>query len=108
MKTFLFCCTNSFAVDTVKTTLFNFNLPIKYQKWGNNNMVLAVFRSRTETLNFASILRSYGVSCGIINTPRRLNVSCGISVQFNNSNIEIAKSIISRRGFSSFAGFYNN
>ena len=69
-------------------------------------MTLAVFRSKTETLNFASILRSYGVNCIVVNTPRRINVSCGISVQFSKNNLEVAKTIISRRGFSTFAGFF--
>ncbi|MBE7082675.1 MAG: DUF3343 domain-containing protein [Clostridiales bacterium] len=68
--------------------------------------MLAVFRSKTETLNFASILRSYRVPCTIVNTPRSINVSCGISVLFDNKNEQIAKNIISRRGFSTFAGFY--
>jgi len=71
-------------------------------------MMLAVFRSRTETLNFASILRSYGVLCSVVNTPRRINVSCGISVQFSNKDEMIAKQVLSRRRFDTFAGFYSN
>ena len=70
-------------------------------------MMLVVFRSRTETLNFASILRSYGVNCMIVNTPRRINVSCGISVQINARDSAIAKQILSRRRFDTFAGLYN-
>ena len=70
-------------------------------------MVIAVFRSKTETLNFASILRSYGVDCVVINTPRSINVSCGISVKFSSEFSNIAKIIISRRSFATFAGFYN-
>ena len=70
-------------------------------------MMLAVFRSRTETLNFPSLLRSYGVNCSVVNTPRKINVSCGISVQFSNMDLVIAKQIISRRRFDTFAGIYN-
>lgn len=70
-------------------------------------MIIAVFRSRTETLNFASILRSYKINCSVINTPRKINVSCGISVCFNQSDKDTASAILSRRGFSTFAGFYN-
>ena len=69
-------------------------------------MIIAVFRSRTETLNFATILRSYRVSCTIINTPRTINVACGISVKFFKAEESLARSIIARRGFSTFAGFY--
>ncbi|MBQ7884732.1 MAG: DUF3343 domain-containing protein [Clostridia bacterium] len=69
-------------------------------------MMLAVFRSRTETLNFASILRSYGVFCTIVNTPRKINVSCGISVRFSSLNSPIARQILARRRFDTFAGFF--
>lgn len=69
-------------------------------------MLLAVFRSRTETLNFASLLRSYGVRCQVINTPRRINVSCGISVSFSARDESFAKQIIARRKFDTFAGLY--
>ena len=69
--------------------------------------MLAVFRSRTETLNFASILRSYRIYCTVINTPSKLNVSCGISVLFDKKDEFIAKQIISRRRFDTFAGFFN-
>ena len=69
-------------------------------------MILAVFRSRTETLNFASLLRSYRVPCSVVNTPRSINVSCGISVKFGNSDIETAKMVMARRGFTTFAGFF--
>ena len=69
--------------------------------------VLAVFRSRTETLSYASYLRSYGVKCVVVNTPRNINVSCGISVKFPRAELPIAKDIIARRSFSTFAGFYN-
>lgn len=69
-------------------------------------MLLAVFRSRTETLNFASILRSYRVPCNIINTPRNINVSCGISVKFYERDIQMVNQILSRRSFDTFAGIY--
>lgn len=70
-------------------------------------MVLAVFRSKTETLNFASILKSYKVPCSVVNTPRSINVACGISVKFDNYYKQNAMLIISRRNFNTFAGFYD-
>jgi len=69
--------------------------------------MLAVFRSRTETLSFATLLNSYGVYCSVINTPRQINVACGISVKFSKKDELIARSILSRRRFDTFAGFYN-
>lgn len=67
---------------------------------------LAVFRARTETVTFANLLKSYGVNVAIISTPRKINVSCGISVRFNPEEIDKARGIIARRKFNSFAGFY--
>ena len=68
--------------------------------------LVAVFRARTETLSFANILRSYGVPFQIINTPRNLNVSCGISVKFPSTKREIAQQILARRRFDTFAGIF--
>ncbi len=67
---------------------------------------LAVFRARNETITFANLLRSYGVSVMIISTPRQINVSCGISVRFGIEDLDQAKQIIARRRFDSFGGFY--
>lgn len=68
--------------------------------------MIAVFRSRTETINFANILRSYRVNVMIVSTPRQINVSCGISVKFNPAYEGRAKEILERRKFDSFGGFY--
>ncbi|MGN1163074.1 MAG: putative Se/S carrier-like protein [Christensenellales bacterium] len=68
--------------------------------------ILAIFRSRSETLSFANILKSYGVGVSIINTPRSANVSCGISASFAESGLEYARTIIARRNFFSFAGLF--
>ena len=68
--------------------------------------MIATFRARTETINFANILRSYGVNVMIISTPRQINVSCGISVRFNPAYEGKAKEILARRRFDSFGGLY--
>lgn len=67
---------------------------------------LAVFRARTQTLVFANLLKSYGVPISVVNTPRNINVSCGISVKFAIQHKKIADDIINRRKFDSFAGFF--
>ncbi len=68
--------------------------------------VLAVFRARSQTITFSNLLKSYGVGVNVVSTPRKINVSCGISAKFLAKNLQLAKSIISRRRFDSFAGFY--
>ena len=68
---------------------------------------LAVFRARNETITFANLLKSYGVSVMVVSTPRQINVSCGISVRFSTGKIADAKNLLSRRRFDSFGGFYH-
>lgn len=69
--------------------------------------VLAVFRSRTEALTFSNLLSSYGVSVSVVNTPRRISVSCGISIKFDVKFQVIASEILARRKFDTFVGFFN-
>ena len=66
---------------------------------------LAVFRARNETITFANLLRSYGVM--VVSTPRKINVSCGISVKFSLSNLEEARRLLARRKFDSFGGLFH-
>lgn len=68
---------------------------------------LAVFRARTQTLLFANILKSYNIPILIVETPRSLNISCGLSVKFDTKLKSDAQQIIFRRRFDSFAGFYD-
>lgn len=69
---------------------------------------LIVFRARSETMKFYSILSSYGVISEIVNTPRQLSVACGISLKLVAKDLVIAKEILNRRLFSTFAGIFVN
>lgn len=68
---------------------------------------LAVFRARNETITFANLLRSYGVRVMVVSTPRKINVSCGISVKFSVANLEDARRLLGRRKFDSFGGLFH-
>lgn len=68
---------------------------------------LAVFRARTQTLLFVSLLKSYNIPVFIIDTPRELNISCGISAKFDSIFKDTAECLIARRQFNSFAGFFD-
>jgi len=69
---------------------------------------LIVFRARSETMKFYSILSSYGVNSEIVNTPRQVSVACGISLKILSKDLPIAKEILNRRQFSTFAGIFTN
>ena len=69
---------------------------------------IVVFRARSETLKFSSLLSSYRVPNIVVTTPRQISVSCGISVKIGPKGIDIAKTILSRRKFYTFAGIYQD
>ncbi len=67
--------------------------------------VLAVFRSRAQTLDFLSRLKASGVPAQAVSTPGEAGVGCGISARFDARFMERAKSLLAKRPYSSFAGF---
>ncbi|MBP5243085.1 MAG: DUF3343 domain-containing protein [Clostridia bacterium] len=67
--------------------------------------VLAVFRSRSQTLDFAARLGQTGVTVKTVNTPREAGVGCGLSAKFDSSALWRARAILRRR-YSSFVGLY--
>lgn len=69
---------------------------------------IVVFRAKSETVKFSSLLSSYKVPNTVVSTPRQISVSCGISVKISSRGLEIAKYILSRRQFYTFAGIYQD
>ncbi len=67
---------------------------------------LIVFRARSETMKFSSIISSYGVPTNIVNTPRQISVACGISVKIPEKALSLAQDILKRRQFYTCAGVY--
>ena len=56
-------------------------------------MYLFAFRSRTRSMRLYDLLRSGGVECEIINTPREVSASCGLSVRVPDTDIDRAMGI---------------
>lgn len=70
------------------------------------NYLVVVFNSRNDTMQFYNIIKKYNTYCSIVNTPRLLTRSCGISVKIATGSVELAKNIISSSKFDSFKGIY--
>ncbi|MBP5194070.1 MAG: DUF3343 domain-containing protein [Clostridia bacterium] len=70
------------------------------------NYILAVFRSRTQTQNFAYVMRERGMDCSVVQTPPEANVGCGISARFFSRDLSRAERIIREYRLASFGGFY--
>ena len=67
--------------------------------------MLAVFRSRAQTLDYLSALRAAGIAAAAVNTPKEAGVGCGVSAKFADRDFARAQAIFRRRSYSSFAGF---
>lgn len=67
--------------------------------------ILAVFRSRAQTLDYISALRSGGVPAAAVNTPKEAGVGCGISAKFDSRFLDRARFYLTKKQYSSFAGF---
>ena len=45
--------------------------------------VLAVFRSRSQSVDFAQKLMEYGVRCETVPAPKEARIGCGLCVRFD-------------------------
>lgn len=66
--------------------------------------MLAVFRSRAQSLEFISILKRSGVPVQAVNTPKDAGVGCGISAKFDERFLPRVKNLLAQKRYSSFAG----
>ena len=69
-------------------------------------MILAVFRSRSHSLDYAERLNAYGVTATTVSAPKEANVGCGICVRFDARYFVRAKAVLKTGGYASFKGFY--
>ena len=67
---------------------------------------LAVFRSRTQVMEFVEYMQSRGIDSRAVNTPAEAHVGCGISARFPKIYLNYAKEVIQKLGLNTFAGFY--
>ena len=61
--------------------------------------IIAVFTNRNQAMQFSSYFKRMAISSKIINTPRELSVSCGLSVVFNSKFLSHAKKIFENYGY---------
>lgn len=68
--------------------------------------ILAVFRSRSQSLDYAERLRSYGVAATPTPAPKEARIGCGLCVRFDVREYARANTILKMAKYSSFKGFY--
>lgn len=69
--------------------------------------IIAVFKSRNETLYFANMFKKNGMFVSVINTPKEAGQACGISVKLDVRLLPFAKQFIQNAPFRAFSGFYS-
>jgi hypothetical protein len=69
-------------------------------------MILAVFRSRSQSLDYAERLKSYGVMAETVPTPKEAKIGCGLCVRFDERVFARAKAVLVTAKYSTFKGFY--
>lgn len=68
--------------------------------------ILAVFRSRSHSLDYVERLNIYGVSATTMPTPKEAKIGCGLCVRFDERSLVRARAILKTGRYSSFKGFY--
>lgn len=66
--------------------------------------VIAVYRSRNESMQAYNFLLRNGVTCALISTPRAANVGCGLSVKFAKTVLPNVSQVLSQG--ETFVGFF--
>ncbi len=68
--------------------------------------LIAVFKSRNQTIKVSERLKKMGVYCEVINTPRQASLGCGLSVKFYPSALPAVRRLINNDCFYSFGGVF--
>lgn len=69
-------------------------------------MYLFAFRSRTQSMKFYDILRIQSLACELINTPREVSASCGLSVTVAAADLERAYGLYRYYAFDTAIGIF--
>jgi hypothetical protein len=69
-------------------------------------MILAVFRSRSQSLDYAERLQKYGVAATTTPAPKEAKIGCGLCVRFEVRYFQRANALLRSGRYSSFKGFY--
>lgn len=69
-------------------------------------MLLAVFRSRAQSLDYGQRLQNYGVPATTMPTPKEAKIGCGLCVKFDARYFIKAQAVLKMVGYSTFNGFY--
>ncbi len=64
------------------------------------------FKSRNNVMTFAKLMRKNGLYVSIINTPRSVSISCGLSIRSEFNNLQAVLSLLRKSNLSGLIGVY--
>lgn len=68
--------------------------------------LIVSYKSRNSLYAFAKILRQMGIASTIINTPRNIALSCGLSLKVNFAYLNQVASLIRSANLQGFWGLF--
>ena len=68
--------------------------------------IIVVFKSRNQAMVFSSLLSQKNIFNRVINTPRSISTSCGLSVKVSKVQEGYVRKILMSDNFDSFSGIY--
>ena len=69
-------------------------------------MILAVFRSRSQSIDYAGKLLDYGVRAETVSAPKEAKIGCGLCVRFDEKQFARANAVLRIGKYTSFKGYY--
>lgn len=69
--------------------------------------IIAAFRSRNSSMKLYDTLKANGIKADVINTPKEAYIGCGLSVRFDDYNLEKIRYFVMRADLPSFAGYFS-
>ena len=70
------------------------------------NLIIS-FKSRNSLYAFSKTLRANGISVSIINTPRNIAISCGLSIKTEMRHFSIISTMIKQSNLVDFIGIFS-
>ena len=68
--------------------------------------ILAVFRSRSQCIDYAERLYKYGVAVATLPAPKEAKIGCGLCAKFDSYAFPKARAVLALGRYSAFKGFY--
>ncbi len=68
--------------------------------------LLVAFKSRNSLLAFTKNLRLNGIAVEVVNTPRAISISCGLSAKLNLTYTNFVINLLSHNVYENFVGVY--